>query len=59
VFNYYDAVRNLGYLEGKSFPYFSVKGAAIRRVEGAGRVEGRVEGTFRMPSVRLRKSRGG
>lgn len=59
VFNYYDAVRNIGYLEGMSFPYFSVKGAAIRRVEGAGRVEGRVEGTFRMPSERIRKAGGG
>ncbi|MFQ5736713.1 MAG: hypothetical protein ACE5GY_07605 [Thermodesulfobacteriota bacterium] len=52
VRNYYDAVRSVGYLEGLPFPYFTFKGVVLRRIEGTSRVEGRVEGTFRMPARR-------
>ncbi|OGQ03780.1 MAG: hypothetical protein A2W38_00280 [Deltaproteobacteria bacterium RBG_19FT_COMBO_58_16] len=53
VYNYYDAVKTVGYLEEMSLPYFSPTGLTILRAEGTGVVTGRIEGSFRMPSGKI------
>lgn len=50
VHSYSDAVRSIGRVEGRAFPYFEVKGVTLRRGDGTSAGEGRLEGSFRMPS---------
>jgi hypothetical protein len=49
VVNYNDALKTVGFLEEMALPYFSPTGLTIVRVEGTGNVEGRIEGSLRMP----------
>lgn len=50
VYNYYEAVKTVGYLEEMSLPYFSPTGMTIIRAEGTDDVRGRIEGSFKMPA---------
>jgi len=59
VYNYYDAVKTVGYLEEMTLPYFSPTGLTILRAEGTEDVMGRIEGTFRMPAGRIGPGGGG
>lgn len=53
VYDYYGALKAVGYLEGMGLPYFSPTGLTIIRAEGTDDVRGRIEGSFRMPGDKV------
>lgn len=54
VQQYEKALSTMGYLQGLRFPYFKTQNVSVKRNEGTHEILWRIEGSFRIPSERIK-----